>query len=248
MTESVHKDNIIPQCKWEFNSEVTECFEDMLSRSIPQYDVMRDSATELVYRSIKKCHKYSKDNFQVLDIGCSDGLMIQSMIDKFGDDGHFVGVDVSEPMLQKAKFRFLDHIINKRVSIENCDLRTNFPSGHYDAVTSILSIQFTPIEYRQQIIQKIYDSLSPSNGCFVMVEKVLGNTHNINKLFVDTYYDLKRQNGYTEEQIERKRLSLEGVLVPVTNDWNIDLLKQAGFKQIDVFWKWMNFVGYIAFK
>jgi tRNA (cmo5U34)-methyltransferase len=43
-------------------------------------------------------------------------------------------------------------------------------------------------------------------------------------------------------------LSLEGVLVPVTSDWNIDLLKQAGFRQIDVFWKWMNFVGYIAFK
>ena len=59
---------------------------------------------------------------------------------------------------------------------------------------------------------------------------------------------MKKQNGYTEEQIERKRLSLEGVLVPVTSDWNIDLLKQAGFRQVDIFWKWMNFVGYIAFK
>ena len=246
--ETTVKDNVMPQDKWKFDAEVTECFEDMLSRSIPQYDIMRDSATELVYKSIKKGPKFTKEHFQVLDIGCSDGLMIQSLLDRFGDDGRFIGIDVSEPMLQKAKFRFLDHIINKRVSIENCDLRTAFPSGVFDAVTSILSIQFTPIEYRQQIIQQIYDCLSPANGCFVMVEKVLGNTHNINKLFVDTYYDLKRQNGYTEEQIERKRLSLEGVLVPVTNDWNIDLLKQAGFKQIDVFWKWMNFVGYIAFK
>lgn len=27
--------------KWEFDAGVTECFEDMLRRSIPQYDVMR---------------------------------------------------------------------------------------------------------------------------------------------------------------------------------------------------------------
>ena len=81
-----------------------------------------------------------------------------------------------------------------------------------------------------------------------MVEKVLGNTSELNSLFVKNYYDMKLQNGYSQEQIDRKRLSLEGVLVPVTNDWNIDLLKQAGFRQVDVFWRWMNFVGYIAIK
>ena len=247
MSEVITNDSVMPEGKWEFNQEVTDCFEDMLSRSIPQYDLMRESSTELIYKSIKS-DKVKKESFRILDIGCSDGLMIKSLLDRFGDEGHFTGIDVSEPMLQKAKFRFLDEIINHRVSIENCDLRTDFPSGYYDAVTSILAIQFMPIEYRQQIIQNIYDSLSPTNGCFVMVEKVLGNTNNINKLFVETYYDMKRKNGYTEEQIERKRLSLEGVLVPVTNDWNIDLLKQAGFRQVDVFWKWMNFVGYIAYK
>ena len=81
-----------------------------------------------------------------------------------------------------------------------------------------------------------------------MVEKVLGNTSNINELFINEYHSYKEINGYSKEQIERKKLSLEGVLVPVTNDWNIDLLKQAGFRQIDVFWRWMNFVGYIAIK
>ena len=241
------KDNIIPDGKWEFNKSVTDCFEDMLSRSIPQYDIMRDSVANLVYDIIKN-QKYKKENFNILDIGCSDGLMIEKLMNRFNNEGNYTGIDISEPMLQKAKYRFLDDIINGKVKIDNCDLRTDYPSGYYDAVTSVLSIQFTPIEYRQHIIQNIYNSLSPSNGCFIMVEKVLGNTDSINKLFVKNYYDMKKQNGYTEEQIERKRLSLEGVLVPVTSDWNIDLLKQAGFRQVDVFWKWMNFVGYIAIK
>lgn len=241
------RDDVIPNDKWEFNEDVAECFEDMLSRSIPQYELMRESSANLVYDVIKN-PKCKKENFNILDIGCSDGLMIEKLMNKFNGEGYYTGVDISEPMLKKAKYRFLDDIINGKVRIEECDLRTDYPRGVYDVVTSILSIQFTPIEYRQHIIQNIYNSLSQSNGCFIMVEKVLGNTDNINKLFIKNYYDMKKQNGYTEEQIERKRLSLEGVLVPVTNDWNIDLLKQAGFRQIDVFWKWMNFVGYIAFK
>ena len=241
------KDSVMPEGKWEFDEKVTDCFEDMLSRSIPQYDLMRESSANLVYDVIKN-PKCRKETFNILDIGCSDGLMIEKLINKFNGEGYYTGVDISEPMLKKAKYRLLDDVISRKVKIENCDLRTNYPTGIYDAITSILAIQFTPIEYRQHIIQNIYNSLSPTNGCFIMVEKVLGNTDNINKLFVKNYYDMKKQNGYTEEQIERKRLSLEGVLVPVTSDWNVDLLKQAGFKQVDVFWKWMNFVGYIAFK
>ena len=42
--------------------------------------------------------------------------------------------------------------------------------------------------------------------------------------------------------------SLEGVLVPVTASWNEELLAKAGFKQIDCFWRWMNFAGWIAIK
>lgn len=93
----------------------------------------------------------------------------------------------------------------------------------------------------------VYNSLN-SDGIFLMVEKVLGETSTLNNMFVTNYYSLKSANGYTQEQIDRKRLSLEGVLVPCTNKWNIELLKQAGFRQVDVFWRWMNFTGYIAVK
>jgi tRNA (cmo5U34)-methyltransferase len=239
-------DNVVPKEKWEFDENVADCFENMLERSIPQYDVMRDSVANLAYSMVY--NDIRKETFSVLDIGCSDGLMIQKLRDVFDGFGHYTGIDISEPMLKKAKYRFLDDIIANNVTIDECDLRTSFPSGYFDIITSVLSIQFTPIEYRQHIIQNIYNHLSGKNSCFIMVEKVLGNSDRLNKVFVDNYYGMKRKNGYTQEQIDRKRLSLEGVLVPVTNDWNIELLKQAGFKEIDVFWRWMNFVGYIAIK
>lgn len=243
-------DNVVPGDKWEFDENVSECFEDMLSRSIPQYEVMRNAVVTLIVKNIKHV------GFNLLDIGCSDGLMLDRLVSAFENNrdyvafshGRFVGIDVSEPMLKKCKERFKDY---ENVYIRNCNICTEFPfiiSGdNYDAITSVLSIQFTPIEYRQKIIQNVYDNLR-EDGVFIMVEKVLGNTARLNDIFVDSYYDMKRSNGYSQEQIDRKRLSLEGVLVPVTSDWNADLLKQAGFKQVDVFWRWMNFVGYIAIK
>jgi tRNA (cmo5U34)-methyltransferase len=239
-------DNVVPKDTWKFDEDVAECFENMLERSIPQYDTMRDSVAMLAYNMIYNDIK--KDTFSVLDLGCSDGLMIQKMREVFGNKGHYTGIDISEPMLNKAKYRFLDDIISNNVSIRNCDLRNDFPSGYFDIITAILSIQFTPIEYRQHIIQNVYNHLSGKNSCFIMVEKVLGNSDRLNKLFVENYYGMKIKNGYSQEQIDRKRLSLEGVLVPVTNDWNIELLRQAGFREVDVFWRWMNFVGYIAIK
>ena len=127
------------------------------------------------------------------------------------------------------------------------DLRDTFPTGSYDVIQSILSIMFIPIQYRQSIIQSIYDNLNPG-GCFLFVEKVLGNSAKIDDLMVDKYYDMKRKNGYTEEQILRKKLSLEGVQVPVTSNWNVDLLHQAGFRCVDTYWRYLNFVGYIAIK
>lgn len=241
-------DNVVPGDKWEFDESVADCFSDMLSRSIPQYDVMRETSANLVCDIIGQNNAYRE--FNILDIGCSDGLMIQTIVNKLkGNKGRILGVDISEPMLKKAEERFAltNSVSNVSVSIKNCDLRYNFPKNDYDVITSILSVQFIPIEYRQTILQNVYDNLCPG-GAFIFVEKVLGNTAELNRLFVKEYYDLKKKNGYSEEQIERKRLSLEGVLVPVTSDWNKSLLQQAGFRQIDDFWRYMNFVGYIAIK
>lgn len=232
------KDNLVQgeNTKWVFDDKVTNCFEDMLSRSIPQYDVMRKCVVDLSNIVLE-----DKETFNCLDIGCSNGLMIKDM---WKPNGIYKGIDVSEPMLEKAKELFKDR---DNVDVGYCDLRTDFPKGEYDVITAVLTVLFTPIEYRQNIIQNMYDNLKPGGALF-MVEKVLGNNNTLNKMFVKNYYKMKSDNGYSQEQIERKRLSLEGVQVCVTSDWNQELLKQAGFKQVDVFWKWCNFMGFVAIK
>ena len=150
-------------------------------------------------------------------------------------------------MLDAARSRFEGYIKTGLVEIRNLDLREKYPPHSASVTMCILTLQFTPIEYRQRIIQDVYNHTA-EGGALILVEKILGCDADINQTMVDVYYQMKSKNGYTQDQIERKRLSLEGVLVPVTAKWNEELMKMAGFKHVDCFWRWMNFSGWIAIK
>ena len=70
----------------------------------------------------------------------------------------------------------------------------------------------------------------------------------IENILSKLYYDHKRQEYYTEEEIEHKKQKLVNTLIPLTPQMNRELLENAGFKKIDIFWKNLNFVGFIAIK
>lgn len=230
-------DQTMPEKEWQFNQDVTAVFDDMLSRSIPQYEVMRKAVFDLG-------REYAQFGTFIIDMGCSRGEALAPFVKQFGRSNNYIGIEVSESMFEAATERFKD---NDLVSIRKQDLRLGYPTEKASVTLCILTLQFTPIEYRQRILKQVYDNLL-DGGALVIVEKVLGATAELDSRMVDCYYGLKGANGYSPEQIERKRLSLEGILVPVTAKWNEELLFGAGFKQVDCFWRWMNFAGWIALK
>ena len=238
-TVEVH-DEVMPEDKWGFDSDVTDAFDDMLLRSIPQYEVMRRACFDLASH-------YRREGDWIIDLGCSRGGAMAQLIDRFGAHNKYYGCDVSQPMLQAARGRFDGFIETGIVEIEELDLRTSYPSHAASVTLCVLTLQFTPIEYRQRILQNVYNH-TVDGGVLILVEKVLGSHPDVDDLMIKLYYELKAQHGYTTEQIERKRLSLEGVLVPVKAGWNEELLRNSGFRKIDCFWRWMNFAGWIAEK
>lgn len=221
--------------KWEFDDEVARCFDDMLQRSIPDYENMRN----LVY-SIGK--HYAERGKAIIDIGCSNGNAALPFVKNYHNK--FILCDVSESMLDLCRRGFKEY---PNVKILNHDLRNGVPNERASLILSILTVQFTPIEYRHKIIQSIYDNLEVG-GAFIYVEKLLGCMADIDDILVDEYYNIKREHCYTEEQIKSKRKSLEGVLVPITEEWNKELLHSAGFTKIECFWRYLNFCGWVAVK
>jgi tRNA (cmo5U34)-methyltransferase len=231
-------DHIIPASKWAFDVDVTHVFDDMLNRSIPQYEVMRQSCFDMACR-------YIQPKTAIVDLGCSRGEAIRLLMDRFGANNRFVGIEVSQPMLEAARERFKGYIDCGIVDIRHMDLRKEYPPVSASVTLAVLTLQFTPIEYRQRIVAEVYKH-TVDGGAFIVVEKVLGATADIDCALVDNYYAMKQDHGYSQEEIQRKRLSLEGVLVPVTAKWNEELLYGAGFRQVDCFWRWMNFAAWVG--
>ncbi len=232
------RDSIEANSKWEFDDDVCRVFTDMLRRSIPQYEVMRDSVFNVGQRFVQA-------NTHVVDLGCSRGDALQPFIASHGKQCDYLGLELSESMLEASRSRFAEEIDAGFVTINQHDLRQPYPQVSASLTLSVLTLQFTPMEHRQRILRDVRQS-TVKGGAFILVEKVLGDTADINELMVQRYHELKRHNGYSTESIERKRLALEGVLVPVTARWNEELLKNAGFNQVDCFWRWMNFSAWLA--
>lgn len=233
-------DHVMPDGRWQFDSQVTDVFDDMLQRSIPQYNAMRMVVFEVAGRFVKP-------GTAIVDLGCSRGEALAPFVSTFGADNEYIGLEISGPMIDAARTKFAGHPHGNRVTITRADLRHEFPSVTSSLVLSVLTLQFTPIEYRQKIIRRVFESLAPG-GAFILVEKVLGATADLDDAFVDLFLRIKKQNGYSQSEIDRKRLSLEGVLVPVTARWNEELLREEGFASVDCFWRHLNFAGWVAVK
>ncbi len=244
--DSKERDDVVPGPRWAFDEKVTRSFDDMLERSIPQYDVMRAAVRDVALAFLAPEEKGGETLPLVLDLGCSRGetiALLREAISAQDLQARFTGVDISDPMLRAAGRRFAG---DSNVEIERFDLRRGYPSVAPARVTlSVLTLQFIPIEYRQRVVKQIYEHTT-RGGCFILVEKVLGQTAQLNDVMVARYLDMKRDRGYSEEQILRKRLALEGVLVPITASWNEELMRSAGFEAIDCFWRWMNFAAWAA--
>lgn len=230
----------VPGDRWEFDGAVVACFDDMLERSIPHLHWMRTAVTVLATR-------YAQEGTDIVDLGCSKGDAIVPLLEKFGAQNRFVLCDSSPEMVAACRDRFGGYVRTGVMRVLETDLATEFPACRPSVVLSVLTLQFVPIEHRQAVVDAAYKKLLPG-GALIVVEKVLGASAELQRDFVEEYHALKASQGYSLEEIDRKRLSLRGVLVPVTAAWNEDLLRSVGFRSVDCFFRWLNFAGWVAVK
>src|SRR5215813_10023724 len=226
--------------RWEFDQSVADVFDDMLRRSIPQYDVMRSAVHQVARRFVRP-------GTDVIDMGCSRGETLAPLIEEFGASARYIACDVSQPMLEVCRERYADLIRSGVVDVRECDLRHDFPPGRASVILSVLTLQFTPIEYRRRIVEAARDHLV-EDGAFVLVEKVVGRSARLDRMIEDIYLKFKADNGYSQEEIARKKLSLEGVLVPLDASQNRTMLQESGFRSVECFWRWMNFGAWVALR
>ena len=234
MKDKVFNKPIVKQ--FEFDEEVASVFDDMLNRSVPFYK-------ENLNLQIKILKNFLNENDKVVDLGSSTGTFLIELAKK-KSKLTLIGIDNSTAMINRAKNKAKAFGVN--VEFINDDF-LNYDFSGSKAIIANYTVQFIRPLKREKLIQKIYDSLT-DGGIFLMSEKLITENKKLNKIMIDIYYEYKKKMGYSEYEIAQKREALENVLIPYTMQENIEMLKNAGFKDIEVIFRWNNFATFIAFK
>jgi tRNA (cmo5U34)-methyltransferase len=245
MNTAVKKDRLFSEENqgigdFNFGEQTAEVFDDMLDRSVPMYRELQRMIGEIA-------REFAVPDTNVYDLGCSTGITLETLHLAAAPTATLVGVDYSAAMLERARQRFLPLIESGRMRLEHADLNHGCAIRNASVVVLNLTLQFIRPLYRDSLMRQIASGLN-DNGALILVEKVLAADSTTNRLFIKFYYDMKRRNGYDELEIAQKREALENVLIPYRVDENVELLKRCGCREVETFYRWYNFCGFLGLK
>lgn len=241
MNKKTAGDNIEVQASnWKFKGKAVEHFDEHIRKSVPLYSQGHDVICDL-------SSFFIKDSSIIYEIGCSTGTLSLKLAkhNLHKSAVQLIGIDIEQDMIDAAnenlKKTGLDNVMFCVDDIATVELEKS------DLIVCYYTIQFIPPALRQQIIDKIYQSLH-WGGAFIMFERVRAPDARFQDILNTLYLDYKLKQGYSEEAIIGKIMSLKGVLEPFSTRGNIDMLKRAGFLDITSVQKYLSFEGFLAIK
>jgi tRNA (cmo5U34)-methyltransferase len=205
--------------------------------TVPFYD-------EIQRLIIEVSEYFVRDHSLVYALGSSTGqiLHLLSIAHRRKEDVEFIGLD-----LDASKFNEVAKTVNKanvrfdHEAIMNIDLLpTTF-------VIALFTMQFLTIAERRRLLARVNQRMVEGGG-LIMVEKVHGEHPCFGNMWTELYRDFRRRQGLTAEEILQRAQSNRGLLKPLSVAENRELLHQSGFGQIDIFFKWYNWAGFLAVK
>ncbi len=224
---------------FEFNEEVAQVFDNMVSRSVPLYREVISNIVDWVFH-------YYQDGSLIYDIGCSTGTTTTAICQSIRGKMAIVGIDTSEPMLALARDKISGLDPDKTVEFFCSDaLEHDYRDASFIIVN--YTLQFIPVAKRAQLVKKLYDALKPGGVLFIS-EKIRSNLSSFQETYTRLYEIFKLEAGYSSTEIERKKEALDQVLVPLTIEEHRKLLTDTGFEEFEIVLKWNNFASLAAIK
>ena len=242
------RDELFRSDAWEaeaggfrFNEPVAEVFDDMLYRSVP-------FCRQVIVMTARLLESVLLPGDRVYDLGCATGTTLLELNRQLaGLAGlKFVGLDNSPAMIAKAVRKAGQYANTDRLRFEEQDIIGAEIEGA-GAVILNYTLQFLRPEIRPDTVRKIHSGLRPG-GVLIMSEKVRASSPLLDERFVALHHDFKREQGYSELEIAKKREALENVLIPLSIARNRTMLEEAGFVDVETFFQWFNFVSFVAVK
>lgn len=221
---------------FKFDEQVTQVFDDMISRSVPGYELLVRLIA--LYADI-----FVAEGSRVYDLGCSTGVVSRVVAQQVASRNcSIVAVDNSPSMIEKCQATHTDQTIQWVCSdLEVTDIEDA------SLVVLNLTLQFIKPQQRAELLQKIYQGLRPG-GALVLTEKVEYDDAELHNNMTELYQAFKKIQGYSDLEISQKRSALEQVLIPDKKSLHLQRLRQCCFNEVIESFHCFNFVSFLAIK
>ena len=228
------------RANWKFNGEVVDLFDDHISRSVPLYEEGHDLICDM-------SDFFIKPDSLCYEVGCSTGTLTLKLAihNQKKPEARFIGIDIEKDMIKKASGK-ATKIKGLNVSFIADDV-IELEMDNADLIVCYYTVQFINTSVRQKLIDKLYSKLN-WGGALLLFEKVRGADARFQDILSALYSDYKIRQGYSADEIIAKSRSLKGVLEPFSTQGNLDMLKRAGFVDINTVQKYLCFEGFLAIK
>jgi len=216
--------------KAHFEEEADE-FDNVILKLIPHYTEMIDALVRAI--------PFEKDaSINVIDLGCGTGTVAQKIKSAF-PNAKISCLDVAENMIRLAQKK-----LGGTADCYVCGFDEFVFDKKYDVMVSSLALHhLANDEDKKTFYRKIFDALN-DNGVFYNADVVLGSNDRLQELYMAKWMTFMGKTVSSEE-IENKWLvnyKTEDRPTKLMN--HLNWLKNIGFSEIDVVWKYYNFAVY----
>lgn len=223
---------------WSFSGEVADTFVSHAERSIPMYHEGHALACRI-------SDYFVLPNSLCYELGSSTGELTRRLAEHNAHKTNvqWIGMDREEAMAVRAR----EHCKGMSNVEFVCEDLGTAKLEKSNLIVSYYTLQFVPPRYRQDVFNKIYESLE-WGGAFLMFEKVRAPDARFQDITTGLYNDFKTDSKFAAEEILNKSVSLRGVMEPFSTQGNFDLMARAGFKDMMTVFKYICFEGFLAIK
>ncbi|MCH5251492.1 MAG: class I SAM-dependent methyltransferase [Lachnospiraceae bacterium] len=200
--------------------EPLEQMADFFAARIGDYEEHMAHWAKLYEEMGKKVPEQSRT---LLDIGCGTGLELDEIF-RYHPEISVTAVDLSPEMLQVLKEKHP----NKNLRLITADYFLEpFGTESYDVAVSFETLHHYTAEKKLQLFQKVYKCLK-EGGCYLEVDYVADDDEWGQFLMEECARRRKKWNIPAEQYVHFD--------TPLTLEHECNLLREAGFTDIDVSW------------
>jgi tRNA (cmo5U34)-methyltransferase len=230
----------VDEIRQRFDNDV-ERFSNLETGQISTIDAQ--ISLEIITEAAKRIRPYAKT---LLDIGCGAGNYTIKMLSKVPNLECFL-LDLSSPMLNKAYERIIVHTANN-VRVIQSDIRTAFLEEEYFDIILAGAVfhHLRDDDDWKQVFRKIYKLLKP-DGCLMISDLVIQDNNTLTKYSWECYE--KYLNKIGGKEYSRKVLDyIEEEDSPRSINYQMELMKQVGFRSVEILHKNICFAAFGGIK